>query len=69
MTTDYTPPKPCGSSDEAVIAALKSRITQCIIDCDEAGAAEAHEDLVALEHEARIVATVRRYSSAEESEK
>lgn len=66
MTTDYTPPRPCGSSDEAVIAALKSRITQCIIDCDEAGAAEAHEDLVALEHEARIVENIRRWSGADE---
>ena len=47
-----------------IIAELKARVEQALVACDENAAAEAHEDLVDLEHQARLAATVRRYSRA-----
>ncbi len=43
-----------------VIAGLKARVEAAIVQCDEAAAEEAHEDLIAAEHEQRVIETVRR---------
>lgn len=45
-----------------LIAQLKAEIEAAIVARDEFRASDAHEHLIAVEREQRILATVRRYS-------
>ena len=45
-----------------LIAQLKAEIEAAIVARDEFRAADAHEHLIAVEREQRLLATVRRYA-------
>lgn len=49
-----------------LVANAKARIEQAIIDRDEHAGAEAHQELLDLEHHQRLLATVRKYSERQE---
>lgn len=52
-----TPP----NHDDAEIDRLKAEIARALAAGDEAAVAEAHRDMIDLEHLRRVAETVRRY--------